>query len=518
MTALARMRPLARWAAILAAGLWLASCGTRPERARISYEWIVGRTEPLFDPDGPPEPVRWALERLLSRGLVERDSAGVIHRALADSIETSADGLTWTFHLIPDVHFTDGTPLRSTDFVAALTGGLARQDHATRNWLLAALQGVDQVRAGRPLPELGLETPNARTLVLRLAQRDSLLLEKLALPGVSTPFRKRTPGTPWSDAIGLGPYRVRAAAPGRELTLVAAGNEALGVRATADTLRVRFVIGGPRARTAMRQGRADLVWPAPPTLLDQAAPAGYVVTTRAAEPVRRLLLVLRADVPPTTKTAARHALAHSLDRRELLEALGPRASANGTGAWLPGAGPFEFPALDGEETRAWLARGKLGASFHVSVAFDADGAGAEVARLLQGQWARLGLYAEMKPLRGAAALAEALAPRAAQAQLVECQAPLAGAAAELATLVMPLRGPAIGSFRTGWRTREFDAWIARARPAGPWDPTGPQVRLAEELIALPLADMPWLWLERTTGTGARFHPRYGPEFTTPTGN
>src|ERR671936_256468 len=45
---------------------------------------------------------------------VTKDGAG-IEPALAESWDTSADGLTWTFHLRPDVKFSNSTPLTSND-------------------------------------------------------------------------------------------------------------------------------------------------------------------------------------------------------------------------------------------------------------------------------------------------------------------------------------------------------------------------------------------------------------------
>ena len=34
----------------------------------------------------------------------------------------------------------------------------------------------------------------------------------------------------------------------------------------------------------------------------------------------------------------------------------------------------------------------------------------------------------------------------------------------------------------------------------------------EERLALPIAQLPWQWVERNTGEIARFHPRFGPEW------
>ncbi|HTR97121.1 MAG TPA: ABC transporter substrate-binding protein [Candidatus Acidoferrales bacterium] len=491
-------------AALLAAG-----CTHPSAPARVTLRWLIARPAPAFDPSGPPDRLRLALERQLSYGLFERDAAGALHAVAADSAWTSDDGRRVTVTLRPGLRFTDGTPATSADFRAALLSGLARDDHATRNWLLRSVTGMDRVRANRPLPAIGIEAPDARTLVFHLARPDSLLLDRIASVGISAPWRGASGS--WAGAVGLGPYRVLRDDPGRALTLVRADSAGV-LAARVDTLAVRFTIGAPRARTALRRAETDLLWPLPPTLLSLPLPAGYALGRVAARPPRRLLLVLRADVPPTTKLPARHALVHALNRAELMAALGDRGVP--VERWLSPALPFDFPALDAQQVRDWMQRGKLGASFHFVLAFDADGPGAEIARTLQGEWAALGLYAELRPLRGPDAVAEPLRAAATQAELVVAQAPAPGAAAELAALVMPLRGPAVGTFRTGWRTREFDRWIAGWAPPTGADVTVAEQRLHEERIVLPLANLPLEWVGRTAGPIVAFHPEYGPQFAT----
>jgi hypothetical protein len=75
--------------------------------------------------------------------------------------------------------------------------------------------------------------------------------------------------------------------------------------------------------------------------------------------------------------------------------------------------------------------------------------------------------------------------------------------------VQPLRGPAIGAARTGWRTREFDRWI-QGQPMTPDDVAGAAQRIADERIVLPLAELPWVWITRD-GARVEFQPRFGPE-------
>jgi ABC-type transport system substrate-binding protein len=494
------------------------------------FAWVVGKPEPEFDPQAPPDPVRWALARLLSHGLVEEDSTSRIVPAAAESIEISADRLAYTFHLRPRLTFVDGTPCGSGDFRAALETGLTRADHVTHAWLLSAVRGVERVRPGqRQRPAVGIETPDERTLVLRLARPDSLLLRKLALPGVSAPWRSAGPdsgsGSGWTTAVGLGPYRVAREERGRLLVLARArGTRAPGASSAPDSIMVRFVIGAARALALLRGGDADLVWPVPTGFSEFPLPVGCGEVVRPAFPARRLLLVMRPDRPPTSKHEAREALAHALNHEELALALGDSLPDP---AWLSGAPPFDFPALDPEAVRTALSRGDFGRSLHVFMSYDADGPAAEVASMMQGQWAGLGLYIDLRALRGHKLAAE-LIQGGSHLLLVESQPLLDHFSAQLAALVMPSRGPGVGDFRTMWRAREFDLWLAPAPAAHPGarvrvesaaalpdtlaeGPALAQQLLAGGMVVLPLARLPWRWVERGGPLPVGFHPHYGPQ-------
>jgi hypothetical protein len=146
----------------------------------------------------------------------------------------------------------------------------------------------------------------------------------------------------------------------------------------------------------------------------------------------------------------------------------------------------------------------------VTMLIDADGIATVVARSLQGEWARLSLSVDLMPLRGEALADESLRGWRAQLALLEWQALIDDPAADLAALVMPVRGPAVGAFRTGWRTREFDPWIRAGSPAGPLGLDAVEQRLAEQLVALPVAEIDWMWIERS-GAGTASHPHFGPE-------
>jgi hypothetical protein len=501
-----RIRSLA--VAIGFAGLLCPGCGGRTAEP-VTRTWWVGRPAPAFDPLGPQDPLRWSLERLLTRGLVEEDATGRIVPVAAGRVDASKDSLSFTFHLRRGLRFTNGAHCKSDDFRAALESGLQRTDHSTAAWALAAVRGVDAVRAGRPLPTLGIRNPDDSTLVLDLARRDPHLLQKLAIPGVCSPWAARDTSGGWKGAHGLGPYRVLHADPRRLQLARTRANLVPGAPLGPDTVSVRFEPNVGHLRGAMRAGRLDLLWPVPPGLLTGPLPEPFRQTSAASAPQRRLLLAMRADVPPTTKLAARTALAHGLNRSEIAGLLGE--GARDPVAWWPGAAPFDFPALDAQEVSAWLDRGRLGRSVHVVMLLDADGAATAAGRSLQGEWARVNLSVDLLQLRGRPLADESLAGWRAQMALLEWQALMNDPAAELAALVLPPRGPAVGPFRTGWRTREFDPWIRPGRPAGRLDLDGVERRLAEQLVALPLADLDWTWIERTGAESVTVHPHFGPE-------
>lgn len=442
--------------------------------------------------------MRVAIERLLSRGLVEEDSSGRVIPAAAESVSVSDDGLTVRFHLRPDLTFADGTRCDSQSFRRAIESGLNRLDHGTYAWLFSALDGMGKVRAGRPLPALGITNPDAGTLVLTLAHPDAQFLRKLAFPGAAVPWRA---GSGWRD--GIGDYALVSASPQR-LTLVRRARAPAGP----DSIQIRSVPAASRVRALLRASAPDLVWPLPPDLVDQRLPGAYRALARAARPMRRLELVFRPDLPPTSKPEARHALANGLNRGELIDALGIAGDDRSVG--LSGAPPFDFPTNDPEQVRGWLERGKLGRSVHVVMAYSTDGPAARVARPLQNEWAQNSIDVELRAVREPDVSAELLRKGGAQLLLVEEQAALETAAAELATLVQPMRGPPVGAFRTGWSTREFDPWIWGAASPATLDAGVAQQRLAEEHVVLPIADLPWLWVQRSD-MGGRFHPRFGPD-------
>jgi len=118
---------------------------------------------------------------------VTKDGAS-LEPALATSWDTSADGLTWTFHLRPGVKFSDGTPLTSNDVKVSLD--IARGGSRTV-W-------KDNYKAIKDV-----QAPDPMTIVIVLNQPHAPLLSELAMfPAwvMQADMATATDQTGWDDS------------------------------------------------------------------------------------------------------------------------------------------------------------------------------------------------------------------------------------------------------------------------------------------------------------------------------
>jgi len=115
---------------------------------------------------------------------------------LAESWTVSPDGMTYTFKLRGGVKFHDGSPLTSADV------------KATYDRIIAPPQGVVSIRKAY-YSDLGVETPDATTVVFKLKNPMAGVLEALASPYncvYSAAKLKQNPRYPETEIFGSGPF------------------------------------------------------------------------------------------------------------------------------------------------------------------------------------------------------------------------------------------------------------------------------------------------------------------------
>jgi len=188
----------------------LAACGGATEEADRSgvLELALSREPTSFDPVDGGSAANPFLQRQVLETLVEYDPAAPpegVQALLAESWTTSADGLRWTFTLRADASFHD-------PHVPPLWPGSTRPvtaEDVLASWRRIAdpASGADGTWATEPI--VGLEAPDARTVVVTLARPDPYLLRRLTTAhfAVVPPELGAADGRSFRDTpVGSGPY------------------------------------------------------------------------------------------------------------------------------------------------------------------------------------------------------------------------------------------------------------------------------------------------------------------------
>jgi oligopeptide transport system substrate-binding protein len=101
-------------------------------------------------------------------GIYTEDAKATPILGAAESAETSADGLTWTFK-IRDHVWSDGTPVTANDFVYALRREMNPATAAQYANVLYPIKNALKVNKGSvPPDQLGVRAPDAKTLIIEL--------------------------------------------------------------------------------------------------------------------------------------------------------------------------------------------------------------------------------------------------------------------------------------------------------------------------------------------------------------
>ncbi|NOT40489.1 MAG: peptide ABC transporter substrate-binding protein [Alphaproteobacteria bacterium] len=112
-------------------------------------------------------------------GLYTEDVKGKPILGSAEKVETSEDGLTWTF-TIRDHKWSDGKPVTAEDFVFSYRRILDPKTASEYASILYPIKNAEKVNKGTlPLSELGVSAPDPKTFVIQLAHPAPYLPEMM---------------------------------------------------------------------------------------------------------------------------------------------------------------------------------------------------------------------------------------------------------------------------------------------------------------------------------------------------
>jgi len=473
-----------------------------------------------FDPAFAWDPEQTPFLRLVHEGLVAFDDSGRVVPACADRWQVVEGGRTIRFELRPGLRDGQGEPVTAEDFARGFARlfrrGAARSPGAPQ---FAALAGALE-QGTRHAPPLGVEAPDTRTLVLRLAWPDPFLLEKLAQPRYALPAADsattRTNG-PFRMERAAGAYLfIRDPAWGAGL----AADDPRRLRAgTLDTIRVLTGVTSRRALLGFESGRIDLLWPLPLEYRDRLLRSeGFGHLEGGSDPPRVWHLVLHSELAPTARREARRGIALAVNRARLAEALGPWVTPRRSFASSENAGGAEAPGYDPDRARVSLEAARYFTGIRVPVTVPRSGRLAAGLEALAPALASGAVQVDAVPEPRAAWSRAVIARRGLVATILPWEAPARDGLDEFAALLLD-RG--LGSGRGGNLAHYnpgpgLDSLILRGLRE-----TDPAARAAlrDRIGTLLAGDLPFVPLARVQDAtawrrelgGVRFHPRGGPD-------
>jgi peptide/nickel transport system substrate-binding protein len=276
-------------------------------------------------PGNSPDVYTGTVLQNVYEGLVVWKSDGSVAPMLADRIEISPDGKTYTFTLRDGVIFHNGAPLTSKEVVW------------TWNRFLDP-NGVWPCRANfngsNAIKVASVEGSDDKHVVFKLQAPSGSFLSAMARSdcdstGIAHPDSVGPDGS-WSQAIGTGPFKLKEWRKGQYVDLArfdgykprneAADGLAGKKEALLDGVRLNIIPNSQVARAALLSGQID-IWPEiePSQVKEIEANPSVKITTSPVASIYTLTLQTRDPVLGDPRV--RRAIAYAIDRKSLSDAL-----------------------------------------------------------------------------------------------------------------------------------------------------------------------------------------------------
>lgn len=290
-------------ALFLAAALALPLSGAALAQTRIS---IGLQQEPTaLDPTiEATAAINVMITQNVLEGLTRIDRSGTPQPALAESWTISEDGLTYRFNLRQGVRFHDGTP-----FVAS---------HVIFSFERAKAEGSGNPRRAIFDPIASMTAIDDHTLEIVLSQPDAFFLFELAR-GPAVIVTPETVETNATQPNGTGPFRFDSWVRGDRLRLVKNPDYHDAASVALDVVEIRFISDPAAATAALLAGELDAFpgFPAPELVAQFQADPRFTVSVGTTE--GETILALNNGRPPFDDIRARQAVAHAINRTELID-------------------------------------------------------------------------------------------------------------------------------------------------------------------------------------------------------
>jgi oligopeptide transport system substrate-binding protein len=224
--------PLFALVCSLAAPLIFTGCGHKSDSASHPagniFRYPIKTSPTTFDPAMVQDGDTIDVLQQVFEGLVQWSPQNKLVPCLAKSWDKSADGLTYTFHLRPNVKFQDGTPVTASDVLYSMRRALdPRLKSPVALNYLGDIAGASELNSGKTTELSGVKVVNPSTVVITLTKPKAYWLDTLTYPTgyIVSPAEAKNgvPLTADDDAkgAGTGAFQLTSYVPDSKITLAA---------------------------------------------------------------------------------------------------------------------------------------------------------------------------------------------------------------------------------------------------------------------------------------------------------
>ncbi|MEQ1901051.1 MAG: ABC transporter substrate-binding protein [Devosia sp.] len=272
-----------------------------PQRADLRIGLVL--EPPILDPTaGAATAIDDVVYQNVFEGLTRIDEHGAVQPALATSWEISPDNLIYTFHLAKNVTFHDGTTFDADDVVYSYNRILAADSVNAQKALYAVIASVTAVDP--QTVKIVLSAPSGRFL-FDAGRGDASIVAPESEP------------TNDAKPIGTGPFKFIDWQKGANLTL-ARYDGYWGTKAALGKVTYVFIADGVARTNALLAGDIDGINNTDATSLPVfAKDARFKVLVGSTE--GEVILAQNNARPPFDKLQVRQAIAHALNREEIIK-------------------------------------------------------------------------------------------------------------------------------------------------------------------------------------------------------
>ncbi len=269
----------------------------------VGHQEVAGLSPAFMGPT-----VHWVMIINIQNPLVTVDEFNELELVLAESVDVSADGLTYTFKLHEGVLFHDGTELTADD-VAYTYDYYRNPDNGAP--ILGRFTGIGSIEAtDKYTVTVNMDSINAASLT-----------SWATVPIVHSAYHAEVGEETYSTSpIGTGPYKLREWRPA-EFTELEAFDDHFRGRPNIDVLREDIVPEPSVRMIALQTGEADsAVWPllVEDSIFLESDP-GYVNFRTLANSIKHF--PLNNSIPQLAEKEVRQALMYALDRQRIIDEL-----------------------------------------------------------------------------------------------------------------------------------------------------------------------------------------------------